>query len=388
VQGGGAAGGFSQPSLALRLDGHPFGAPDLTMVADVRARRTSTNLADGTTVTDGRNRVYQAALTVGAPESPMRVTVGRQISGNLASIGMFDGVLAELNQTRWSAGVFTGVQPDPLQLDFSTQILEAGGYVQGHSRPGAKSHWSLALGASGSYEGGQANREFGFVQGSFLTPRLWTFFTQEIDYYRWWKRVGSLSAVSPTNTFALVRYRLTGGVTLDAGFDSRRNVLLYRDVVNPATVFDDTYRQGAWAGCSVRFGGRYLLGVDGRSSSGGPAGRADAYTMSFSAGPISAVGLSLRSRTTWYSSTQLSGWLQSTAIGITPGGRLQLELNGGGRQEWNPVADPPTKAWVTWFGADVDLSLARSWYLVLSVNRETGGFDANNQIYGGVSYRF
>jgi hypothetical protein len=65
-----------------------------------------------------------------------------------------------------------------------------------------------------------------------------------------------------------------------------------------------------------------------------------------------------------------------------------LELNGGGRQEWNPVADPPTTAWVTWLGADLDLDLARSWYLLMSVNQETGGFDANNQIYGGVSYPF
>jgi hypothetical protein len=385
---GGAAGGFSQPSLALRLDGHPFAAPALTLAVDMRARRTYTNLADGTALTDGRNRVYQAALTVGAPASLARLTAGRQISGNLASVGMFDGVLAELNGSQWGTGVFAGTQPDPLQLDFSTQIVEGGAYVQGHSRLGATSHWSLTLGASGSYDGGQANREFGYVQGTFLSPRLWTFFTQEIDYYRPWKRTAGTDAISPTSTFALVRYRVTGGVTIDAGFDNRRNVRLYRDVVNPVTIFDDTYRQGAWAGCSIRFSGRYFLGVDARSSSGGPAGRANAYTMSFSAGPITRAGLSLRSRTTWYSSIQLTGWLQSVAIGITPGGRLHAELNGGGRQEWNPVVDPPTNAWVTWLGADLDLNLARSWYLVVSANRETGGFDDNDQIYGGMSFRF
>jgi hypothetical protein len=385
---GGTAGGFSQPSLALRLDGHPFATRAVTLAVDVRARRTYTNLSDGSALTDGRNRAYQAALSVGAPESPTRLTVGRQISGNLASVGMFDGLLAEMNHKHWSTGVFTGAQPDPVQLDFSTQIVEAGAYLQGHSGPSATSHWSLTLGTSGSYDGGQANREFAYVQGSVLTPRLWTFFTQEIDYYRPWKRLTSLDAVSPTNTFALLRYRVTRGVTLDAGFDNRRNVVLYRDVVNPATVFDDTYRQGAWAGCSIRFSGRYLVGVDARSSSGGPAGRADAYTMSVSAGPITRVALTLRSRTTWYSSAQLTGWLQTVAFGIAPGGRLHLELNGGGRQEWNPVLDPPTNVWVTWLGADLDLNLARSWYLVVSANRETGGFDGSDQIYGGMSYRF
>jgi hypothetical protein len=384
----GTAGGFSQPSLALRLDGHPFAAPALTLAVDMRARRTYTNLADGTAITDGRNRVYQAALTVGAPASLGRVTAGRQISGNLASVGVFDGVLAELHGSGWGTGVFAGTQPDPLQLDFSTQIVEGGIYVQGHSSPSATTHWSLTLGASGSYDGGQANREFGYVQGSFLTPRLWAFVTQEVDYYRPWKQLANMNAVSPTNTFALLRYRVAGGLTLDAGFDNRRNVLLYRDVVNPATVFDDTFRQGAWAGCSMRFSKRFFLGVDARSSSGGPGGRADSYTMSFSAGPVTRVALGLRSRTTWYSSTQLTGWLQSVALGINPGGRLHVELNGGGRQERNVLTDPPTNAWVTWLGADLDLNLTRSWYLMVSANRETGGFDGNNQIYGGMSYRF
>ena len=32
-----------------------------------------------------------------------------------------------------------------------------------------------------------------------------------------------------------MRYQVTRAVTLDAGYDNRRNVLLYRDVVNPAT---------------------------------------------------------------------------------------------------------------------------------------------------------
>jgi hypothetical protein len=261
--------------------------------------------------------------------------------------------------------------------------------VQTHSRASAASHWALTLGASGSYDSGQANREFGYVQASYLSPRLWTFFAQEIDYYRPWKAMTGMSQISPTSTFAVLRYQVTRALTLDAGYDNRRNVLLYRDVVNPATVFDDTYRQGMWAGTSVRFSGRYLLGVDARSSRGGPAGRADAYTMSFNASPIAALGATLRSRTTWYSSPQLTGWLQSVAIGVTPGGgRLHLELNGGGRQERNVLVDPPVNAWVTWVGADLDLSLQRSWFLIVSANHETGSFDGNNQIYSGLSYRF
>ena len=52
------------------------------------------------------------------------------------------------------------------------------------------------------------------------------------------------------------------------------------------------------------------------------------------------------------------------------------------------LVDPPTNVWVTWVGADLDLSLARSWFLIVSANHETGSFDGNNQIYSGLSYRF
>ena len=186
----------------------------------------------------------------------------------------------------------------------------------------------------------------------------------------------------------MLRYQVTRAVTLDAGYDNRRNVLLYRDVVNPATAFDDTYRQGAWAGCSFLFGRRYLLGVDARSSRGGPAGQADAYTMSFSTSQIPAIRASFRSRTTWYSGPQLTGWLQSVALGFAPSGRLHFELNGGGRQERNVLVDPPANAWVTWVGGDMDLSMARSWFLIVSANHESGTLDGNNQIYSGLSYRF
>ena len=191
-----AAGGFSQPSLTMRLDGHPFGAPAVAVALDMRARRTYANLADGTALTDGRNRVYQAALMLGAPDQPLRVTAGRQISASLASVGMFDGVLLEYNDKQWGAGSFAGTQPDPVELAFSTRIVQAGAYVQSHSRASAASHWALTLGASGSYDSGQANREFGYVQASFLSPRLWTFFAQEIDYYRPWKLMTGMSSIS------------------------------------------------------------------------------------------------------------------------------------------------------------------------------------------------
>src|SRR2546425_3126810 len=380
-------GRFSQPSLNLRLDGRPPGAPSLSVSVDVRARRTYTTLPDGSAVTDGRNRVYQAALSLNAPGSPTRLTMGRQISPNLASVGLFDGVLAELNQPDWSSGVFTRSQPEPLQLGFSSAVVQLGGYAQRHSRPGAAAHWSLTLGAAGSYQDAHANREFAYLQRSYLTARLSTFLTQEVDYYRWWKLTPGMHAISPTSTFAMFRYRATDGLTLDAGFDNRRNVRLYRDVVNPETAFDDTYRQGAWMGAWLQLARQYRLGLDARSSGGGSAGRADAFTLSLGADRLTPLGASLPARSTHYTNPQLHRWLSSATLDFEPGTQLRLALNGGLRAERDPLADPASVS-VTWVGADLDVTLARAWYVMFSATRQRGGVDGNDQAYGGVSFRF
>jgi len=76
------------------------------------------------------------------------------------------------------------------------------------------------------------------------------------------------------HTFATLRVRATETLDFHAGFDNRRNVLLYRDVVNPVTTFDDAFRQGVWVGMGVRIASRYFIAADTRQSAGGAAGRA------------------------------------------------------------------------------------------------------------------
>jgi hypothetical protein len=381
------AGKLSQPSLGLRLDGSPFGASFMNLAVDVRARRSYTVLGDGTAITDGRSRVYAAALSFNSPGSPARLTVGRQISGALASVGLFDGAMAELQQADWSTGLFTGTQPEPIDLGFSSSIVQLGWYAQRHNRPGADTRWAMTIGMSGSYQTGRANREFAWLQGSYLDTRLSAFVTQEVDYYRPWKLLPGMHPISPTSTFAFLQYRATGLVTLDGGFDNRRNVRLYRDVVNPETNFDDAYRQGAWAGVSLRPSPHFRVGFDTRLSSGGSAGTANSYTLSLGVDRMSGLGASLRTRTTYYTNPQLTGWLESAAIGFDPGTRLHFELNGGVRSERDPAADP-ARTTAIWVGADVDVTLARAWYVMISATRQRGGLDGYDQVFGGLSYRF
>jgi hypothetical protein len=382
----GASGRLSQPALDLRLSGSPTGSPDVSVILDVRARRSYTVLADGTTLSDGRGRVYQAAIAVRPVGSPLGIVAGRQFASNLGSIGLFDGVLADWTRPGWSAGAFGGAQPEPINLGFSSSVVEGGGYVQRHSAPGTVTRWALTLGLSGSYQAAHANREFAFLQGTYFGPRLTALVTQEVDYYRWWKRLPGMAALSATNTFAFAQWRTSERLSLDAGFDSRRNVRLYRDVVNPVTTFDDTYRRGAWVGALWRVVTPVQVGMELRSSGGGPGGRSNSYTGSLDVTRLpGAVGV--RARTTYYTTPELRGWLNAITLGADPGTRIHVGLNGGWRAEHDPLNDP-TGSTVTWVGGDLDVTLARAWYLMLSATRQRGGLDGSDQLYAGVSFRF
>jgi hypothetical protein len=381
-------GGFTQPSVDLRMDGPvPGSAVGLTM--DIRARRTASTIA-GTNVIDGHARAYQLALAWSpSAGSPARLTVGRQTSPGFAGIGMFDGVLGELNGKRWSGGIFGGTQPDPVDLNFASDIAEGGGYVQRHGAVGdadSRRYWSAALGVIGSYDHGHSNREFAFLQGTYSSPRVSGFLSQEIDYYRSWKRTTGMPAVSFTSTFATVRYRASETLDFRAGFDNRRNVLLYRDVVNPVTTFDDAFRQGVWVGMGLRVTPRYFLTVDTRQSAGGAAGSASSYTLSLAADRLMA-RVGGRVRTTYYKNQRISGWLQSVALAVDPGSQVRLEVSGGARMERDPFAAPAT-ATTLWVGSDLDVNVARAWYLMLSASVEHGGLAPTSQVYTGFSVRF
>jgi len=156
--------------------------------------------------------------------------------------------------------------------------------------------------------------------------------------------------------------------------------------VNPVTTFDDAFRQGVWAGAALRWGRRYSVGVDARQSSGGAAGRANSYTLSIGADRVTPLALGVRARSTYFRSQQISGWLNSLALALDAGSRLHVELSSGARLERDPLAVPGTQS-ILWGGVDLDVNVARTWYLMLSGIAERGG-DGTSQLYGGLSTRF
>lgn len=378
--------GFSQPTADLRLDGQRLGGSPIGLAVDLRTRRTTTTRADGSSTADGHTRVYQAALHWNAPGARFHTVAGRQYLTAVTSISLFDGGLMELNGSRFSFGAFGGFEPEPMDLGLSSEIADFGAYTQFHSRPGSPNIWALTTGAVGSYASGKANREFGFAQLSISTRPLSIYALQEVDYYRDWKVSAGEKSLSWTSTYLSTSLRPYRWLAFNGSYDNRRNVRLYRDFQDPGIAFDDAYRQGIAGGVSI-IGRQVRLGGEVRRSDGASAGNATSWSGTFGMDRVTPLKLSFTTRGTWYSNPTLDGQLFTMRVGADPWQALHVDLNGGLRREDNPVASASVRDF-TWYGLDLDLSLARAWFLSFSTQRENGPDGNTNQFYGGVTWRF
>jgi hypothetical protein len=381
------AGRFTQPAFDLRVAGSRLGGSALGLVADVRARSARSRFVAGSATQRNETDVYQLMLLWQAPGAPVRAAVGRQYVAGVSSVLLLDGALVEITRGRASAGAFGGVEP--AALDFDASVQDYGAYVQlrGIPRSGlARSFWSVTVGGVGSYRAGEANREFAFLQASVSTPSVTVHGAQEVDVYRGVRLAAGERPVSLTSSYLSASYHPAGGLGIDAGFDNRRNVRLYRDATDPLTAFDDGYRQGGWGG--VGYAGRHVrVRLEGRTHGGAGSGRATAVTGTAGLERLGRAAVGVWLRSTRYASGELTGWLHAVRVAGDPALPLHVEVSGGVRHETNPPVVIGTRQ-VVWYGAEADVGIGRAWYLVVSANRETGAGGRLDQAYLSLSYRF
>ena len=381
------SGGFTRLEPTLRLDGDHLGGSAFSLHVDTRMRRSFFNSSDEPHYSTG---IYRLSVEWQQADSPYRLSLGRQYSPGLSGLSLFDGLLAERRTDRWAFGLFAGTQPDPLDLTFSLDTPEFGVFAQRASAPDSEKQWQITGGLIGSYGKGKDFREFLFLQANYFTRRLTLSFNQEVDFNRDWKVEAGESSVSPTSTFAIIRYRVNDALTLDAGYDDRRNVILYREFENPETEFDDSYRRGLWGGAEVQFLSRFRAGLHYRGNSGGSAGSSDSYTINFWARDLFPIHLGLSTRSTRFENDHTEGWLHTLAFYFPVGQRMQLSLYGGLRQdtEIDTIFPELADQSLIWYGVDMDVRLGRSWFFLASVERNTGDEQEYNQIYTMLNYRF
>lgn len=385
VEPGSGVPGWTQPAFDFRLDGHQIGGSPLGVVMDVRAYRQRSGASGRGAAAS--TRVYQGNMEWNSTNSPLRVNVGRQLSPSLSNMGIFDGMSLELNGHHVSAGAVGGAQPDAASFGLSGIVREYGAYLQAHNAPTGVGAWSVTLGGIGSYDHGKIDREFGYLQALLSSRHVSLFATQELDINRGWKADVEGKSTVPTSTFAVLRLAPVDAVSFNVGYDNRRSVRLYRDFVDPETEFDDTFRQGGWAGVSVNAGSHVRLNTDARQSRGGTGNDARSYTGSLGVFRLTPLGLGAQLRTSAYSGSVAEGKLMSGSVELNPWNRFRLEASGGTRLDTRPLSDVATRK-LAWQGLDLDFGLGRSLYLMFSAYREKGDAGRSMQGYTAISWRF
>jgi hypothetical protein len=157
-------------------------------------------------------------------------------------------------------------------------------------------------------------------------------------------------------------------------------VRLCDGVVSPVTVFDDTFRRSIWARWSrVR---AFQVSFDGA-----PTAFVAWHRQHVHAGPrvdrVSPLGVSVRTRSTRYTTPVRQGWLNSVSLGVEPFGRGSLQLSSGWRSEQGAA---PTS--LRWLSADMDVSVLRSLFVIVSAYQERGGMASHDLLFGGARVRF
>lgn len=389
----GASGVIRQPALDLRLDGHRVNGSPFGITVDARAHRDRTVHRDSSGVRTYEptsiTRVYQSALEFNPLESGIRVAAGRQFSSALSTIGIFDGVAIDADHSRWAIGALAGTQPEPTSFGLSSDIREYGSYLQLHnSSAGAPNAlWSATVGGIGSYARGEIDREFLYFQSSYNARVISLYAVQELDLNRGWKRDAEGSATVPTSTFALMRISVAPAVTLNAGFDNRRSVRLYRDRLTPEIEFDDSFRRGAWGGASLALGSHLHASADARRSTGGAGDATESITGIIGLSRMTALQFGFHARTTSYTGAMAQGRLVAGSVDISPFSLFHLEGGGGTRRD-KQSAGLGSAPSATWWEVNADVGVGRSVYLLTSLYRERSADARSSQMYVALSYRF
>lgn len=376
-------GGFRQPSLDARLEGTRVGGSDIDLSIDVRTRHTYRAGADA--VDPSLTRVYRLSMARQAIGSRLRISAGRMNNSSLSSVNLFDGFLTEYLGPRLSTGFFAGSQPGTRDWGYSREIMEYGGYLRYQSEPTALRRWSLTGGGVTSLRRSVTNRDYLFLRGQWSDTRTSAFLSQEIDVNRGWRRELESEALSWTSTLLSLQFRPSERLTLTGGYDDRRNVRSYDDRETPESEFDAAHRQGWSVGTTV-YPLRNLSLSGDRRINGTGAERADASTGSWRVTHVSPLALDVGGRHTRYHNPLSEGWLHAWTLGGGLGSGRRLEFHAGQRDE-RSQAFGTNRTRTRWYGANLDVGVARSLYLLLSGERTRGEIENNDQYHLSLSYQ-
>jgi hypothetical protein len=368
-------GSVRQPTLDLRLD--RIGRT-LNLQADVRGRSTQDDAG-----TDREARVYRLSAAFHDAAVRRRLVVGRQVLSSAPGAAFFDGAVAELDRGAWTIGLFGGGEPEASTFRPSFDQIQAGAFVRAR-RSQAGRVWSATFGFFDARYKGDIDRDALFLDVFHVAPGRSFFFNQEVDVNPAWKRALGEAPVSATSTFLFGRQALGPALSVQAGFDNRRNVRLARDRETAETAFDDRYRQGGWTGLTWDASRWLRLDGSGRWTSGiSQASRA--YTGMVLLWTPRRHDLALRVRST-RTDGATQGWLHVLEGEWRFAGDRRLLVRAG-REAWDDAGGSSTTI-NRWKGAELQSGLGAKVYGFASGEWRDGDSGGTMQSQFGLSWFF
>lgn len=205
--------------------------------------------------------IYDSAIKYSLDETS-RVTIGRNINQKISNISSIDGLQFEKDWESFYTGLIAGSRPDFNNFGFNFKLFELGGYI-GRIDSIGSGYMDNTLAAFQQTNNFKTDRRFLYFQHlNFILPKTFFFLSTEIDLF---KKISerAMSTFGLTSLFLNANYSPTSWLSINAGYDARKNVIYYETFKTFIdSLLENETRQGYRIGLNVRPLNNFFIGLN------------------------------------------------------------------------------------------------------------------------------
>jgi len=228
---------------AFTLQGNNIGNSRFSTDNYITFRHTAGEWDEVTTNFQDALKIYSLAVKYDL-DKKSSITLGRKINQRISSMGAIDGIQVEKGFGNLLVGAIAGSRPDFLDYGLNFNLLQAGVYL-GHTSNKDNKFQQTTLAFVEQRNLSKTDRRFLYFQHSnSIVKDVNVFVSLETDLYQNIHDTVS-NALSLTNLYLSLRYKLTKNISLSASYDNRKNIIFYESYKSYIDqLIDDETRQG------------------------------------------------------------------------------------------------------------------------------------------------
>lgn len=317
---------FSQPALRINLKAANIWRTGYTLSLRTRTRYTSRNREYSPSVPKDqlRNRIYEFSFSNDEQGEGVHFRLGRIIANKISGIGYIDGALVQKKlSSLFTAGLFTGTQPDWQYADIQTSLQKYGAYLNYEAGDYRIRRYVSTLALAAEYHRSIVSREFIYVQNSLrLANRFSLYQNADVDINRSWRKEKAGGTLALSNFMVSARFRPADPAELEIRYDNRRNYWTYELRDYDESLFDAFTSTGLRLNLNLRLPGKIFTSAGyGYRKRQADIGATNSYQFSVRRSNLTGVRLN------W--NLQLSGFAGETSNGYSFSARLGRYFRAG-----------------------------------------------------------